>query len=83
MRETNCCVMMHQHQQQCCEQQAEDRCYRMGQKNPVAVARVVAKDSVDDKILVVQQQKGKWMNALHGLLEAASLSVLYGAQAGW
>ena len=55
----------------------------MGQKNPVAVARVVAKDSVDDKILVVQQQKGKWMNALHGLLEAASLSVLYGAQAGW
>ena len=67
----------------CCEQQAEDRWYRMGQKNPVAVARVVAKDSVDDKILVVQQQKGKWMNALHGLLEAASLSVLYGAQAGW
>ena len=83
MRETNCCVMMHQHQQhlsgggpflKCCEQQAEDRCYRMGQKNPVAVARVVAKDSFEDKILVVQQQKGKSMNALHGLPEAARLA---------
>ena len=58
VRETNCCVMMHQHQQhlsgggpflKCCEQQAEDRCYRIVQKNPVAVALVVAKESVEDK----------------------------------
>ena len=46
----------------------------MGQKNPVEVARVVVKDSVEDKILVVQQQKAKWMNALHGLPGAARLA---------
>ena len=55
MRETNCYVMMHQHQQhlsgggpflKCCEQQAEDRCYRIVQKNPVAVALVVAKEAL-------------------------------------
>jgi SWI/SNF-related matrix-associated actin-dependent regulator 1 of chromatin subfamily A len=42
--------------------QAEDRCHRIGQKKPVTVYKLVAKDTVDDDIYAMQQRKAL-MNA--------------------
>ncbi len=39
------------------EQQATDRAHRIGQRNPVQVVRLVAKDSIEEKILCLQQEK--------------------------
>ena len=39
--------------------QAEDRCHRIGQKKPVTVVRMVAKDTVDYDIHLLQQRKVK------------------------
>lgn len=39
------------------EQQAADRAHRIGQENPVFVHRLVSKDTVEERILVLQEQK--------------------------
>ncbi len=39
------------------EDQAADRAHRMGQENPVMVHRLVALDSIEEKILVLQEKK--------------------------
>jgi len=39
------------------EQQATDRAHRMGQKNVVQVIRLVAKNTVEDKMVALQQRK--------------------------
>ncbi|UUZ91870.1 SWF/SNF helicase family protein [Paenibacillus sp. P25] len=39
------------------EQQAEDRAYRIGQKNVVQVIRLVAQGTVEEKMYVLQQRK--------------------------
>lgn len=39
------------------EQQAADRAHRIGQRNPVQVVRLVAKDSIEEKIIRLQQEK--------------------------
>ncbi len=39
------------------EDQAADRTHRIGQKHPVLVHRLVAKDTVEDRILELQQKK--------------------------
>ena len=39
------------------EDQAADRAHRIGQKKPVIVYRLVAKDSVEERILVLQDKK--------------------------
>jgi len=39
------------------EDQAADRAYRIGQKNPVIVHRLVAKDTLEEKILELQEKK--------------------------
>ena len=42
--------------------QAEDRCHRIGQKKPVRIIKLVAKDTVDSDIYEMQERKVK-MNA--------------------
>lgn len=42
--------------------QAEDRCHRIGQKKPVTIIKMVAKDCVDEDIYNMQQRKAR-MNA--------------------
>ena len=37
--------------------QAEDRCHRLGQTRPVTVHRLVAADSVDQKIVAIATRK--------------------------
>jgi SNF2 family DNA or RNA helicase len=39
------------------EQQAADRAHRMGQKNVVQVLRLIAQDTVEEKIYALQQRK--------------------------
>lgn len=39
------------------EEQAADRAYRIGQNNPVMVYRLVAKDTVEEKILLLKEKK--------------------------
>lgn len=41
------------------EQQAIDRAYRIGQKNPVTVYKLVAADTLEEKIIEMQQEKMK------------------------
>jgi SNF2 family DNA or RNA helicase len=39
------------------EDQAADRAHRIGQERPVFVTRLVAEDTVEERILALQQQK--------------------------
>lgn len=39
------------------EDQATDRAYRLGQKNKVQVLKLIAKDTIEEKIYVLQQKK--------------------------
>ena len=40
--------------------QSEDRCHRIGQKKPVTVYKLIAKDSVDEDIYRMQEKKVRW-----------------------
>ena len=37
--------------------QAQDRCHRLGQKKPVSVYRLVSENTVEEKILALQERK--------------------------
>jgi SNF2 family DNA or RNA helicase len=39
------------------DQQAEDRCHRIGQTKPVTVIKLVCQDTVDECILAIQKRK--------------------------
>lgn len=58
------------------EQQAADRAHRIGQRNPVQVFRLVAKDSVEEKIIRLQQEKANLAEAIlsEGVSSLSSLS---------
>ena len=57
------------------EDQAADRAHRIGQENPVLVHRMVAKDTVEEKILELQEKKRALAEAaIGGAAAAASLS---------
>lgn len=55
------------------EDQAADRAYRIGQENPVIVHRLVAKDTIEARILELQSAKRALLAAAIG--EAGSLSL--------
>ncbi len=40
------------------ERQAEDRAHRIGQKNKVTVFKLVINDSIEEKVLSLQEKKG-------------------------
>lgn len=46
------------------EEQATDRAYRIGQKNKVQVFKLVAQNSIEEKILVLQQKKRDIVDAV-------------------
>ncbi|MBL6987194.1 MAG: DEAD/DEAH box helicase [Methylobacter sp.] len=46
------------------EDQASDRAHRMGQKRPVTIYRLVAKDTIEDKIVELHQHKRDLANSL-------------------
>ncbi len=56
------------------EDQAGDRAYRIGQKNPVIVHRLVAKNTIEERILQIQSEKRSLLAAAIGESGAISLS---------
>ncbi|MBE6778676.1 MAG: hypothetical protein E7541_04730 [Ruminococcaceae bacterium] len=48
------------------QNQATDRAHRIGQKNPVQVVRLVTRDTVEEKILRLQEDKWQLANAVVG-----------------
>lgn len=48
------------------EEQAMDRVHRIGQKEEVKVVRLIVKDSVEERILVIQERKKKLAGGLFG-----------------
>lgn len=46
------------------EDQASDRAHRMGQKRPVTIYRIVAKDTIEDKIVNLHKHKRDLANSL-------------------
>jgi superfamily II DNA or RNA helicase len=57
------------------EDQAADRAYRIGQVNPVIVHRLVAKDTVEERILKIQHEKRSLLTAALGGDGALNLSM--------
>ncbi|OED39963.1 hypothetical protein AB833_13175 [Chromatiales bacterium (ex Bugula neritina AB1)] len=58
------------------EDQASDRAYRMGQKRPVTIYRMVVKDTIEEKIVKLHEQKRDLANALlEGTDSGSRLSV--------
>jgi superfamily II DNA or RNA helicase len=53
------------------EDQAADRVYRIGQENPVLIHRLVARDTVEERVLALQQRKRELMKVAVG--EASDL----------
>ncbi len=53
------------------EDQASDRAHRIGQQRPVTIYRLVAKDTIEDKIVDLHQQK---RDLADSLLEGADMS---------
>ena len=53
------------------EDQASDRAHRMGQKRPVTIYRLVAKDTIEDKIVDLHKHK---RDLAHNLLEGGDVS---------
>ena len=41
------------------DRQAEDRCHRIGQTKPDQLNKIIAKESVDEKIIQISQQKAQ------------------------
>ncbi|XP_074562916.1 helicase-like transcription factor CHR28 [Curcuma longa] len=61
------------------EEQAIDRVHRIGQTHPVKVSRITIKDTVEDRILALQEKKRKMISSAfgddHGGNKASQLSV--------
>tara|TARA_B100000609_G_C17217939_1_gene437893 strand:- start:2717 stop:4045 length:1329 start_codon:yes stop_codon:yes gene_type:complete len=58
------------------ESQASDRAHRIGQTQPVTIIRLITKDSVEEKILALHQQKRALADALlEGSEQAGTLSI--------
>ena len=48
------------------EEQATDRAHRIGQKNVVEVIKIIAKGTIEEKILLLQEEKKKLISSLMG-----------------
>ena len=48
------------------EEQATDRAHRIGQKNVVEVIKIIAKGTIEEKILLLQEEKKKLISELMG-----------------
>jgi SNF2 family DNA or RNA helicase len=53
------------------EDQAKDRAHRIGQERPVMVYRMVAKDTVEERILALQEKKRALVDVALGEAGAA------------
>jgi len=56
------------------EDQAADRAYRIGQENPVIVHRLVARDSIEERVLSLQSRKRELLAAAVGDAQGIGLT---------
>ena len=57
------------------QNQATDRAYRIGQRNPVQVYRLIAQDTIEEKIVELQQAKQSLADTVTGGADGAILSM--------
>ena len=57
------------------QNQATDRAYRIGQKNPVQVYKLIAQDTIEEKIVELQAAKQTLAEAVTGSADGAILSM--------
>ena len=57
------------------QNQATDRAYRIGQKNPVQVYKLIAQDTIEEKIVELQQAKQSLADTVTGGADGAILSM--------
>ena len=67
---------------QAAQNQATDRAYRIGQNNPVQVYKLIAQDTIEEKILEMQQAKQSLADTVTGSADGAILSNAAGSAAG-
>jgi superfamily II DNA or RNA helicase len=70
LAEADYCIVVDPWWNPAAEQQAVDRAHRIGQTKPVFVYRLVARDTIEEKVLALQQRKAEM---IAGLLDDASL----------
>jgi SNF2 family DNA or RNA helicase len=58
------------------EDQAADRAHRIGQQRPVVVHRLIAEDTVEERILALQQKKRAIADVALGEAEASGAAAL-------
>ena len=57
------------------QNQATDRAYRIGQQNPVQVYKLIAQDTIEEKIVELQQAKQDLADTVTGTADGAILSM--------
>ena len=57
------------------QNQATDRAYRIGQRNPVQVYKLIAQDTIEEKIVELQQAKQDLAETVTGSADGAILSM--------
>ena len=57
------------------QNQATDRAYRIGQRNPVQVYKLIAQDTIEEKIVELQQAKQSLADTVTGSADGAILSM--------
>ena len=57
------------------QNQATDRAYRIGQQNPVQVYKLIAQDTIEEKIVELQQAKQSLVDTVTGTADGAILSM--------
>lgn len=60
---------------QAAQNQATDRAYRIGQNNPVQVYKLIAQDTIEERILELQQAKQSLADTVTGTADGAILSM--------
>ena len=60
---------------QAAQNQATDRAHRIGQQSSVQVYKLIAKDTIEEKILELQSRKAALMDAISGENEESILSM--------
>ena len=60
------------------QNQATDRAYRIGQKNTVQVYKLIAQDTIEEKILALQSEKQNLADTITGSADGSILSMTPG-----
>ncbi|MGF1453261.1 MAG: helicase-related protein, partial [Opitutales bacterium] len=57
------------------EAQAIDRAHRIGQQKTVTAIKLVTADTVEEKVLTLQQKKAAWLQELFEAADAANANI--------